>query len=248
MKILHDAPGSHCQITVTESESTRFLELNGCEEGAMHLAREAPVFHYLWFQRCSRLAGAVQGALVLGAGAFTASKCLALDHPAAAFATVDIEAGLEPVARRFFRLERPEFARIAFHGVSAEAYLASATAEFDFIFDDLFDGFHHVPNTSRVPEHFEAVRRRLRPGGVFVKNLIWAPRSAATRAACAESAAAARAAFPRCAVLCLGPDDRGHNRLLIAGAIPDADQLLAALLQAGVPKAVLTGATVRVDV
>jgi spermidine synthase len=247
MTLLHDAPGSVHWITVHESEATRFLELDGCEEGAMDLFTEEPVFNYLWFHRASVLAGDVRRALVLGAGAFTAAKCLALAYPAADVHAVDVETQLEPIARRFFRLDQPEFARVRFHGVSAEAFLAARPAPFDFVFDDLFDGFQHVPQASRVPEHFALLRACLRPGGVCVKNLIWDAHSAGTRAACAEAMAAARASFAQCAALCLGPAHRGHNRMSIAADEMDWDRLVPRLLAAGIPATVLAGSELIFD-
>src|SRR5712671_1875233 len=113
MQVLHDDAGQQCWIKVHEGCATRTLELDGCEEGAMRLTSEDPVFHYLWFHKCSRLvARPVTRALVLGAGAFTAAKCLALDHPAAQVDAVDSEPELETIARRFFRLDQAEFAGI----------------------------------------------------------------------------------------------------------------------------------------
>ena len=84
----------------------------------------------------------------LGTGSFTASKNLAFDHPDAHIDTVDSEPQLEEIARKFFRLEGASFARIVFHGQSAEEYLASSPQPCDFIFDDIFDGFQHVPLSS----------------------------------------------------------------------------------------------------
>ena len=239
MTLLHDAAGSLRWITVHESESTRFLELDGCEEGAMDLFTEDPVFNYLWFHRASVLAGEVRRALVLGAGAFTAAKCLALDHPAAEIHAVDVEAQLEPIARTFFRLDRPEFARVIFHGTTAEAYLATRPGPFDFVFDDLFDGFQHVPRVSRVPEHFAMLRAALRPGGLCVKNLIWDAHSASTRAACDETIAAARARF-HCHAL-PSPPHRGHSRMLFATDAIDWSTLVPRLIAAGIPQSVLAG-------
>lgn len=242
MHLLHDAPGRLRRITVTESETTRFLELDGCEEGAMFLDSEAPVFHYLWFHKLSKLADPRPGqALVLGAGAFTGAKCLALDHPGATVHAVDEESELESVARRFFRLDRPEFAGVVFHGMPAEEYLAGDLPRFDFIFDDLFDGFQHVPESSRVRGHFEQLRRVLSPGGIFVKNLIWNPLVAATRAACEEAESALAAAFPHHAVLVLGFPDRGHNRILLGGnrELPASEELLDCLKRNGMPEEVV---------
>jgi spermidine synthase len=238
MHTLYDAPGQTCRITVAEAEATRYLMLDGCEEGAMDLASEAPVFLYLWFHKCSVLAAHSRRLLVLGAGAFTAAKCLALDYPAAAIDAVDMEPRLESVGRRFFRLDRSEFAHIAFHGLPAEEFLPAAREPYDFVFDDLFDGCEHVPTSSRTGEHFRQLRRALPDGGVCVKNLIWNPHIADTRAACEEAAAALIEVFPRYAVLALGPPHRGHNRLLIGakGATAlDWGAMRPRLAAAGVP-------------
>src|SRR5262245_3345738 len=191
MKMLYDAPGKTCWITVCESETTRYLELDGCEEGAMDLSSAAPVFQYLWFHKCSCLTGKrAANLLVIGAGAFTAAKCLALDHPQAQVETVDVEGDLRMVGRRFFGLDRPEFGRIAFHGVPAEEFMTEIQTRYDFVFDDLFDGFQHVPHNSRAPEHFTQLRNVVVDGGIIIKNLIWNPHSADTRHACEEAGAA----------------------------------------------------------
>jgi spermidine synthase len=243
MSVLHDAAGQHRWITVRESASTRYLDLDGCEEGAMDLQSEDPVFNYLWFHRCSVLVPTVRRALVLGAGAFTAAKCLALDYPQADIEAVDVEGQLEAIARQFFRLDKPEFDRIRFHGMTAEEYLSSSPAAFDFIFDDLFDGFQHVPESSRLPEHFRNMRRLIAEGGVCVKNLIWDPHSADARHACNHVFETMRQSFPHCAALCLGPEHRGHNRLLIGTMMPvDWDELVPRLIKAGVPEGIVEGA------
>lgn len=215
MHILRDAPGRTCWITVTETDSTRFLQLAGCEEGAMERNSEFPVFQYLWFHQCSLLAARPRRLLVLGAGAFTAPKCLALAHPDAEVDAVDIEPELEPIARQYFRLGEPAFARIRFHGVPVDEYLGQGTVPYDFVFDDLFDGFQHVPDASRTRDHFQQVRRVLGDDAVFVKNVIWSPHSAETQAAYAEAQAALRDVFSQSLILALGTAERGHNRLLV---------------------------------
>ena len=161
---------------------------------------ENPVFLYLWFHHCSLLAARPRRLLVLGAGAFTAPKCLALDHPDADIDAVDIEPELGPIAREYFRLGEPTFQRIQFHGMASEAFLQAAKPPYDFVFDDLFDGFQHVPDASRTREHFQHVRGVLGDDAVLVKNVIWSPLPDA--AACAERSR--RRAFSRRASRCAG--------------------------------------------
>lgn len=237
MPVLYDAPGRHCQVTVTEENGLRRLWLDGCEEGAMDLASETPVFHYLHFHRASALVGRpVRRALVLGAGAFTAAKCLALDHAAAAIDAVDVEPSLEEVGRRFFRLDGPAFARVRFHGLAAEDFLKAPGEPYDFVFDDLFDGFQHVPDAGRGPGHFARLRAVLAPDGVCLKNLIWDPYSVGSRAACAEAVAAWQATFPVHLTIALGPPGTGHNLLLLGASsqrlvdVPALERLVSPLV------------------
>lgn len=249
MQVLHDDAGQQCWITVHESGDTRTLQLDGCEEGAMRLASEDPVFHYLWFHKCSRLVQApVQRALVLGAGAFTAAKCLALDYPDAKVDAVDAEPELETVARRFFRLDQPEFANIRFHGMTAEQFLASASERYDFVFDDLFDGFQHVPWRSRSREHFQQLKNVLSDDGVCIKNVIFNPLAADTRAACDEALAALRESFPHHALLALNEPWRGQNKILLGMLRPPPlpwPEVPRMLREAGVPEEVVEKLTVE---
>ena len=243
MRILHDGPGGRRWITVTDDGTTRYLWLDGCEEGAMTRDSEEPVFNYLWFHKLSVLAvRAPRRILVLGAGAFTAPKCLALDYPAGAVAAVDEEPELEAIGRRFFRLDQTCFRRIVFHGRPAEAYLGEGPAPCDFLFDDLFDGFQHVPIAARSAEHVRQLWAALAPGGVCVKNLIWNPLAADTRAACTEVRAAWRDTFPAHGAIALGEPPAGHNLILIgtADAQPmNWSSIRPRLAAAGIPEAVL---------
>lgn len=239
MQVLHDDAGRQCWITVHESGDTRTLQLDGCEEGAMRLSSEAPVFNYLWCHKCSLLARQpLTRALVLGAGAFTAAKCLALDYPEARIDVVDAEPELETVARRFFRLDQPAFANIRFHGMTAEQFLASCSERYDFVFDDLFDGFQHVPWRSRSREHFAEMKKVLSEDGVCIKNVIFNPLSADTRAACDETLAALRGTFPQHTLLALAEPWRGQNKILVGMLRPPLlpwRELPLTLREAGMP-------------
>jgi hypothetical protein len=242
MRVLHDAAGDLCWITVHEDRRIRYLLLDGCEEGAMHLGSADPVFNYLWFHKCSLLVPQpLRRVLVLGAGAFTAPRCLALDHPDADVDTVDEEPQLEQIAHRFFHLDQPVFARIRFFGESAETFLARPNPPYDLIFDDLFDGFQHVPCAGRSEEHVRRLKNALADGGVCLKNLIWNPLNADTRAACAEVTAAWRARFLCYGLIALGDPGGGHNLILLGSGSQSLDwpTVRSRLADAGVPEALL---------
>jgi spermidine synthase len=246
MTTLYDAAGQKCWITVTEESSTRYLLLNGCEEGAMRSDSEEPVFAYLWFHKCSYLVhGPIRHALVLGAGAFTAAKCLALDYPQADIDAVDLEPDLESIGRRFFRLESAEYSRIRFHGMPAEDSLKTVRPGiYDFIFDDLFDGFQHVPDSAQTADHVHMLRLALSAGGICAKNMIWDPLSANTRAACNEVRLRWAESFPNHLPLAMGDPERGHNFLILGSpawktlAWPIARERLG---RAGIPRSILDG-------
>jgi spermidine synthase len=243
MTILHDRSGHGVRITVTEEQGVRYLYLDGCEEGAMALESEAPIFNYLWFAKCSRLAlRPPHRILILGAGAFTAAKCLALDHPRAAIDVVDIEPELESIGRLWFRLDDVRYERLHFHGTAAELFLAKPAITYGYVFDDLFDGYQHVPLAGRGTEHVQRLASAIDSEGVAVKNMIWDPNVADTVTASSETARAWKQAFPQTLLVTLGNPNWGHNRLLIGrkSAVKLLwDQVREELRQAGTPDHVL---------
>src|SRR5262249_46781165 len=146
-------------ITVTEEETTRYLLLDGSEESAMDIHSHEPVFDYQWFHKVSYfLEKPLKRALVLGAGAFTIPKCLALDHSQAIVDAVDLEPDLEAIGRKYFHLDESEFGRIRFYGVTALEFLSGEQSiPYDFIFDDLFDGYQHVPDDCRGDDYVSKI-------------------------------------------------------------------------------------------
>lgn len=250
MDTLFDAAGKTSWITVHEEYSTRSLLLDGCEEGAMSLDSEEPVFAYLWFHKSSHLVGrSIRKALVLGAGAFTAAKCIALDHPQADIDTVDVEPDLEKIARQYFHLDRPEFSRIHFHGMPAEHFLTTILpGSYDFILDDLFNGFQHVPEEARSADHLRLLRSAMAPGGVCVKNMIWDPLSVNSRATCSDLQESWALTLPNHLVLAMGNPDKGHNFLLLGLKAVDPlrwDAIKAKLMSVEVPASILYGINAR---
>jgi spermidine synthase len=224
--LVFELNGKHKRITVTEATGIRYLHLDECEEGAMALSDERPVFHYLWGYKLSGLAKPdIHRALVLGAGAFTAAKCLALDHPRAVIDTVDREPELEAVARRFFRLGDAAFRNIRFFGEPAESFLSKDHDPYDFVFDDLFDGYQHVSIGSDTWEHVHRLKEITHPGAICIKNVIWSSMNSKTRRACEELWLKWKAAFAHTSTLAFGPIDQGHNRLLIGGDSPNGARL-----------------------
>jgi len=248
MTTLLECVGVHCRITVTEEGGVRYLYLDGCEEGAMFVDSEDPVFNYLWFHKAAQLARPVHRALVLGAGAFTAAKCLAIDHVDAAIDVVDREPELLAAGRQFFELADPRYERLRFIGEAAEVALPRLTPSYDFIFDDLFDGFEHVPEATRGAAHTARLAELLSAGGIAIKNLIWDRKNPDTVAACISMADAWRPQFAWSMEVLLGHPGSGHNRILLGAKKPrhyDWATLADLLLRNGVPTMVISSASVQ---
>jgi hypothetical protein len=248
MSILLERAGAHCRIKVTEEGGVRYLYLDGCEEGAMFLDSEEPVFNYLWFHKVSQLASPVHRALVLGAGAFTAAKCLANDHAAVAVDVVDHEPELLSVGRQFFHLADPPYRGISFIAESAEIVLPRLAPLYDFIFDDLFDGFEHVPEVSQGAAHVCRLAELLADGGIAIKNLIWDRKNPDTVDACRRMADAWRPQFAWSMEVLLGHPGSGHNRILLGAKRPlefDWSTLSQLLKDAGIPSMVISSASVQ---
>jgi spermidine synthase len=248
MTTLLERAGNHCRITVTEEGGVRYLYLDGCEEGAMFVDSEEPVFNYLWFHKASHLARPIRRALVLGAGAFTAAKCLAIDHIDAAIDVIDVEPELLPVGREFFHLAQPRFVSVHFTGESAEKAMPRLRTSYDFIFDDLFDGFEHVPEATRGASHAGRLAELLAAGGIAIKNLIWDHKNPDTVDACSRMADAWRPHFAWSMEVLLGHPGSGHNRLLLGSKKPRAYgwiDLSDSLKAAGVPSIIISSASVE---
>jgi hypothetical protein len=248
MTTLLERAGTTCRITVIEEGGVRYLYLDDCEEGAMFVDSEEPVFNYLWFHKVSHLARPVRRALVLGAGAFTAAKCLALDHAGAAIDVIDCEPELLPVARQFFHMADPPYQGIQFTGEPAEKALPQLRTSYDFIFDDLFDGFEHVPRATRGPAHAAHLAALLAEGGIAIKNLIWDRNNPDTVDACQSMLDAWRAPFDWSMEVVLGHPGAGHNRILLGAKGPrifDWGELSDVLKAAGVPSVVISSASVQ---
>src|SRR5262249_52123437 len=150
--------------------------------------------------------------------------------------------------RQFFRLEEPLYQNVLFIGEPVETALPRLAASYDFIFDDLFDGFEHVPEATRGAAHAARLAELLADGGIAIKNLIWDRKNPDTVDACSRMADTWRRQFAWSMEVLLGHPGSGHNRILLGAKKPQAYdwQTLADLLKAaGVPSIVINSASVH---
>lgn len=166
------------RITVHESgagtpHARRMLYLDSTAEGAQTIPGGELVFAYQHYWRLAEVfCPQLDRAVFLGAGAFGMPEELSARFPAARVSVVEIDPEVIAVGRQFFRLN--EFSRVEAIAADARRYLRTSPERFDFIFGDAYNGVQFIPPHLVTREFFGEVRERLKPGGVFVMNLIGA--------------------------------------------------------------------------
>src|SRR5262249_7852870 len=145
-------------------------------------------------------------------------------------------------------LEEARYQTVFFIGEPVETALTRLAAPYDFIFDDLFDGFEHVPEAARGAAHAARLAELLARGGIAIKNLIWDRKNPHTVDARSQMADAWRSRFAWSMEIILGHPGSGHNRILLGAKEPrayDWSELGDLLLAAGVPSMVINSASVE---
>jgi len=109
--------------------------------------------------------------LVLGLGGGSVVRALRALAPGATIVGIEHDRDVLRAARRHFGLDR---LGVELRAVDARDYLDAETRRFDLVIEDLFVG--SVRSVRKpdwlVPAGYEAIRRRLRPGGVISTNSI----------------------------------------------------------------------------
>jgi spermidine synthase len=134
-------------------------------------------------------------ALYLGGGGFTLPRWLAAARPGSTSTVLEIDGGLVELAQRRLGLDRDEIDHI----LIGDARLTLATlpeARFDLVVGDAFGGIS-VPWHLTTREFITEIAARLRPGGLYMMNVIDRPPNAFAKA----EAATLRRVFDHVAVL-----------------------------------------------
>lgn len=112
----------------------------------------------------------VRDVLVIGAGGFT----LGDTDDKHRYAYVDIDPDMQKVVEKHF-LPAPLGANKKFFPMSARAYLRQDKGLYDLIILDAYTNTISLPMECTSREFFEAVKARLKPGGVVVANVVASP-------------------------------------------------------------------------
>jgi predicted membrane-bound spermidine synthase len=110
--------------------------------------------------------------LVVGAGAFVIPRTIVAASPTGTVDVVDIEPGLQEIARRFFRFVPSESIRSA---VSDGRRWLKRAGPYDLIVLDAYSAHYAIPVHLTTREFFVLVRERLTDQGIVVGNFIGIP-------------------------------------------------------------------------
>jgi spermidine synthase len=176
--VVYTKDGVYQKITIYEGpyygRPTRFLLLDRSESGAMFLDHDDPselVYDYTKYYSLYRLfTPRVDRALVLGGGAYSIPKALVAELPGAVVDVAEIEPSFFDLSKQYFRVE--ENPRLRNHVEDGRRFLQDAREPYDLIFGDVYYSYFSVPPHFTTAEFFELAKARLRPGGVFIANMI----------------------------------------------------------------------------
>lgn len=107
--------------------------------------------------------------LVIGAGAFVIPRFIAAASPESSVDVVDIEPGLEDIARQFFRYVPGSRVR----SIIADGRTTLRDAgHYDLIMGDAYQATHSIPVHLTTQEFFRLVSDHLTENGIFIGNFI----------------------------------------------------------------------------
>lgn len=175
---IYRTDGVYQLITIYEGSylgrPARFLLLDRSESGAMFLDSSDPtdlVYDYTKYHVLYKIfTPHVTNALVLGGGAYSIPKALLAELPDAIVDVAEIEPSFFDLAKRYFGAA--DSTRLRNHVEDGRRYLADTRTQYDLIFGDVYYSYFSVPPHFTTQEFFALARRKLRPEGVFIANMI----------------------------------------------------------------------------
>jgi spermidine synthase len=227
-----------CVVADPSRPSRRTLLLDGHEAGEVDLA-DPRALGFGYMRRIADVLDALRppgrplDAVHLGGGAFALPRYLEATRPRSRQDVLELDPEVVRLARERLGLRPSARLRVRV-GDAAELLPRRPERSADVVIGDAFDG-PDVPAALATPEFVGEVRRVLRPGGVYVLNVIDAPPLEAVRA----HAATLCAAFGH--VAAIGPPGvlrarAPGNVVLVASAAALPLAALARAAQAAVPR------------
>lgn len=155
----------------------RVLMLDSTEEGGINLNDDSLSLPYqrYWEILTNDSSFQPKRALFIGAGAFGMPRHFAARWEKTEVDVAEIDPEVIEVGKKFFRLDSSP--RVKPHAADGRGFLIQQpAATYDFIFGDAYNGLSYIPPHLVTEEFFGLVAERLRPGGVYMMNVIAAVR------------------------------------------------------------------------
>ncbi|HYD30864.1 MAG TPA: fused MFS/spermidine synthase [Azospirillaceae bacterium] len=209
--VVHDTESPYGRVTVVDQGDLRFLFASDIDHYQTAMRRDDGGALTLRYHDMLLAAPVLAGrpaprVLMLGVGGGTSLRQIAANWPDAALVGVDIDPEILDVARTLFGLSTLTNLRLAER--DARLWVEQDAAIYDVILVDLYRG-GQMPFHVGTAEFFQAVARRLAPGGVVMANVLDHDFPALTGALVAT----ARTAFP---TVLLADALTGRNKALVA--------------------------------
>jgi spermidine synthase len=107
--------------------------------------------------------------LIIGGGTFTMPEYFAREYPAAQIDVVEIDPGLEGIAKKYFSYSEPK--NVAIHAEDARMYMLKNERKYDVIITDAFSDTG-IPFSLTTTEFASRIAGSLKPRGVVLSNII----------------------------------------------------------------------------
>jgi spermidine synthase len=171
--VLWKSQNLYQQHLVLERGSRRYLMLDNSVHGGVDL--DSPGIELLPYLKATALAKlltptGVPQFLIIGGGTYRMARRLRASHPTAHITVVELDPQVTALARRFFDFTDDEHTAVI-HG-DARGFLRRYGPPFDLIWLDAFTDYRVIPSHYLTREFFSALRRRLKPGGLFLANTV----------------------------------------------------------------------------
>lgn len=173
--LLYLKDGRYERIRIYDADFTggrvRMLQQDLSSDSAVYLESEELPFEYTRYYRLLlALKEDLRSVAVLGGGAYTVPKKLIEERSDLVVDVAEIEPALFDLAQQYFRV--PDSPRIRNYVMDGRRLLYERPATYDAIFSDAYHSYLAIPTHMTTVEFFETAKRSLKPGGIFMANVI----------------------------------------------------------------------------
>ncbi|NOT61376.1 MAG: fused MFS/spermidine synthase, partial [Acidobacteria bacterium] len=161
-------PSSYGELVVSDHRGSRFLFLNGVQQGSLRGNTSGARYAY-GLERLSTLKGVPKKMLIWGLGAGVFARAMA--EAGTEVTVIEIDPASEKVARAHFGL--PPQVKVVIGDARTETL--KLNEQYDVIVLDAFSG-DSPPFHLLTKEAFESLKPRLAPGGAILANIVGAAR------------------------------------------------------------------------